>query len=47
MTMPVTWQYTDMYGLIIQYIADNLDPTNYLLNFGVIAINEIYPKVLV
>ena len=47
MMMPVTWQYTDIYGVIIQYIADNLDPTSFLLTFGVIAINEIHPKVLV
>ena len=33
--------------MIIWYIADHLDPTNYLLNFRVFAINEIYPKVLV
>ena len=45
--MPVTWRYAGIYGVIIQYIADNLDPTSFLLNFGVIAINEIHPKVLV
>ena len=33
--------------MIIQYIADNLDPTSFLLNFGVIAITEIHPKVMV
>ena len=33
--------------MIIQYIADNLDPMSFLLNFGVIAINEIHPKVMV
>ena len=45
--MPVTWRYTDIYGVIIQYIADNLDPSCFLLNFEVIAINEIHPKVIV
>ena len=29
--MPISWQYTDMYGVIIWYITDHLDPTNYLL----------------
>ena len=33
--MPISWQYTDVYGGIIQYITDHLDPTNYLLNFGI------------
>ena len=53
MMMPVTWRYMDIYIyiyiyiVIIQYIANNLDPTSYLLNFGVVAINEIHPKVIV
>ena len=33
--------------MIIKYIVDNLDPVSFLLNFGVIAINEIQPKVMV
>ena len=33
--------------MIIRYIADHLDPTNYLLNFGIIAINELIPKVII
>ena len=36
-----------MYGVIIQYITDHLDPTNYLLNFGIIALNELRPKVII
>ena len=36
-----------MYGVIIQYITDHLDPTNYLLNFGIIALNELGPKVII
>ena len=32
MIMPIFWQYTDIYGVIVQYIADHLDPTNYLPN---------------
>ena len=43
----ISWQYTDVYGVIIQYITDHLDPTNYLLNFGIIAINELHPKVII
>ena len=47
MIMPISWQYTDVYGVIIQYITDHLDPTNYLLNFGIIALNELRPKVII
>ena len=40
MIMPITWRYTDVYGDIICYITEHLDPTNYLLNFGIIALHE-------
>ena len=33
MIMPISWQYTDVYSIIIRHITDHLDPTNYLLNF--------------
>ena len=46
MIMPITWRYTHVYGVIIHYITDHLDPTNYLLNFGVIALHETRPRVL-
>ena len=36
-----------MYGIIIQYITDHLDPTHYLLNFGIIALHELRPKVII
>ena len=45
--MPISWQYTDVYGVIIWYITDHLDPTNYLLNFGIIALHELRPKVII
>ena len=45
--MPISWQYTDVYGVIIRYITDHLDPTNYLLNFDIIALNELSPKVII
>ena len=47
MIMPISWCYTDVYGVIIQYITDHLDPTNYLLNFGIIALHELRPKVII
>ena len=47
MIMPISWQYTDVYGVIIQYITDHLDPTNYLLNCGIIALHELRPKVII
>ena len=40
--MPISWQYMDMYGVIIWYITDH-----YLLNFGIIALNELRPKVII
>ena len=47
MIIPISWQYTDVYGVIIQYITDHLHPTNYLLNFGIIAINELNHKLII
>ena len=44
--MPITWRYTDVYGVIIHYITEHLDPTNYLLNFGMIAVHESRPRVI-
>ena len=45
--MPISWQCKDVYEVIIQYITDHLDPTNYLLNFGIIALHELRPKVII
>ena len=45
--MPNTWRYTDVYEVIIRYITNNLDPTNYALNFGIIALHEINPRVII
>ena len=47
MIMPISWWYTDVYGVIIWYITDHLDPTKYLLNFGIIVLNELRPKVII
>ena len=47
MIMPISCRYTDVYGVIICYITENLDSTNYLLNFGIIALHELRPKVLI
>ena len=44
--MPITWRYTDVYGVIIHYITEHLDPTNYLLNFGIIALHESKPRII-
>ena len=45
--MPNTWRYTDVYAVIIRYITTHLDPTNYLLNFGIIALHEVNPRVII
>ena len=47
MKMPNTWRYTDVYAVIIHYITTHLDPTNYLLNFGIIALHEVRPRVII
>ena len=45
--MPISWRYTDVYEVIIQYITNHLDPTNYVLNFGIIALHETRPKAII
>ena len=47
MIMSHTWRYTDVYAVIIHYITTHLDPTNYLLNFGIIALHEVRPRVII
>ena len=47
MIMPISWQYTDVYGVIVCYITGHLEPTHYLLNFGIIALHELRPKVII
>ena len=37
----------DIYCVVIHYITEQLDPTNYLLNFGIIALHETRPKALI
>ena len=37
----------DVYEVIIHYITNHLDPTNYVLNFGIIALHENQPKVII
>ena len=33
--------------VMIWYITEHLDPTNYLLGFGVVALHELSPKVII
>ena len=40
MIMPISWRYMDVYEVIVCYITNHLDPTNYVLNFGIIALHE-------
>ena len=47
MIMPISWRYTDVYEVIIHYITNHLDPTNYGLNFSIIALHEARPKVII
>ena len=34
----------DVYDIIIRYITNRADPTNYMLNFGIIALHEVRPQ---
>ena len=45
--MPISWRYTDVYKVTICYITNHLDPTNYRLNFGIIALHKTRPKVII
>ena len=45
--MPILWRYMDVYEVIIHYITNHLDPTNYVLNFGIIALHETRPKAII
>ena len=47
MIMPILWRYMDVYEAIIHYITNHLDPTNYVLNFSIIALHETRPKVII
>ena len=43
-------QYLEIYGCLCsyyRYITIHLDPTNYVLNFGIIALHEVNPRVIV
>ena len=37
----------DVYEVIIRYITNHLDPTNYGLNIGIIALHEVRPRVII
>ena len=45
--MPTLWRYTDVYEVIVRYITNHMGPTNYVLNFGIIALHETRPKVII
>ena len=47
MIMPNTWRCMDVYEVIVRYITNHLDPTNYGLNFGIIALHEVRPRVII
>ena len=42
-----SWWFTDVYEVIICYITNNLDPTNYVLNMGIIALHKLRSKVII
>ena len=41
------WMYTDIYEAIIKYIDTDLQNTDYVLNFGVVAIATQSPRASV
>ena len=38
------WTYTDIYKAIIKYIDTNLRNTDYILNFGIVAVGTQSPQ---
>ena len=44
--VPNSWQYADVCGVVVRYVADHLDPTGCLLGFGMVALNELRPRVI-
>ena len=41
------WMYTDIYKSIVRFIDSDLRNTDYVLNFGVVAITTQSPRVSV
>ena len=41
------WTYTDIYKAIIKYIDTDLRNTDYVLNFGIVAVATQYPRASV
>ena len=37
----------DVYEVIIHHITNHLEPTNYGLNFGIIALHEVRPRAII
>ena len=43
-------QYLEIYGCLCSHYPlyyTHLDPTNYVLNFGIIALHEVRPRVII
>ena len=41
------WSYTDVYHALVDYIVQDLKDGTYKLNWGIVAIVELTPRVIV
>ena len=41
------WTYTDVYRALVDYVTQNMKDGNYKLNWGIVAIAAVTPRVIV
>ena len=41
------WSYTDVYHALVDYVVQDLKDGTYKLNWGILAIVELTPRVIV
>ena len=40
------WTYTDVYRALVNYVTQNMKDGNYKLNWGIVAIAAVRPRVI-
>ena len=41
------WSYTDVYHALVDYVVQDLKDGTYKLNWGIVAIAELTPRIIV
>ena len=41
------WSYTDVYHSLVEYVSQDLKDGTFKLNWGIVAIAELMPKVII